>query len=852
MEEALAARLRDTHGSIPARITVWARAVADVVSFAARGRVGGGLGAGIAATARDFGYATRSLRHAPGFTAVAVATLAIGIAASTATFSVVYPVLLQSPPYADSDRLVVVWPEANVNKALVGLAAEQMPSLEQISGISDWTLTLTGAGEPLELTGTLVSPNHFELLGVRPFLGRGFAPEHELPERAGVVVLSHDLWVSAFGSDPTIVGRMVDLAGAQHERREVIGVMPPNFVPLGTRTQVWVPLQGDPAVSPEEDASWYVNTRIARLTPTATIARAGAEVRAFAAEIQARMPENFDDEQVRGATVRSLAEHRAGGVGTALRLTLGSVSLVLLMACANLANLLLARGEARNRELAVRAALGAGRRRIARLLLMETMALGILGGGLGVAGAYALVQILVAQAPQDFPGVANIGVNGPVLGYAAGTTLLAVLLAGLVPTRRASRVETMAMLGGSARGTGARGRAPLGNVLVGVQVAFALMITVGSGLMLRSLGALLAVDPGIEPAGVVAFRANPPAGRYPDGLAYREYYARITEQVAALPGIESVGAIQLLPGTNGNWSFPTYPEGIDVPDGTTVPSVNFRATRIGYFQTVRLPLVAGRLLDDTDGADAENVVMVNEAFVRRFWPGEDPLGRSLRIFSATASPSRIVGVVGDVRQHDRSMEPQAEMYFTHAQVPWNEMSMWLLARASSGDPLDLAAPIREAVWSVDADVPISGMQDLSATMIRSTESTRFLALLLSGFGAIALGLGAVGIFGVTAYTVGRRAPEFGVRVALGSSRAGIVTAAMRRSLQPVGFGLLAGVAGALATSNLLESVLYGVETTDPATLIAVPALLAAIATGATVAPAWRASRVDPIRVLNSN
>ncbi len=852
MEEAFAARLRDARGSSGGRLGVWFRAGADIVGFAVRERALGRRPAGIAGTAQDLRYALRGLRHAPGFTAAAVATLAIGIAASTATFSVVYPVLLQPPPYPDSDRLVIVWPEANVNKALVRMAAEQMPSLELISGVSDWTLTLTGTAEPLELTGTQVSARHFEVLRTRPALGSLFLPEHELPERAGVVVLSHDLWVSAFGADPTIIGRLIDLSGADHDRREVIGVMPADFEPLGARTQVWIPLQGDPALSPEEDSSWYVNTRIARLTPTATLEQANAEVRAYAAAVRARLPANFDDEQVRNATVRSLAEYRAGDVGAALRVTLGVVSLVLLMACANLANLLLARGEARGRELAVRAALGAGRRRIARLLLMETMLLGSLGGGLGVAGAYALVQVLVAQAPHDFPGIGHIAVSGPVLAYAAGTTLLATLIAGLVPVRRASRVETTSMLSGSARGTGARSRASLGTLLVGVQVALALMITVGSGLMLRSLDALIAVDPGIAPAGVIAFRANPPAGRYPDGLAYRDYYARITEQVAAIAGIESVGAIHLLPGTYMNWSFPTYPEGVEIPEGTSVPSVNFRATRVGYFRTVRQPLMAGRLLDDSDGAEAENVVVVNEAFVREFWPDENPLGRSLRIFSPDRPPARVVGVVGDVRQHGRAMEPFPEMYFTHAQVPWDEMSMWVVARVASGAPLDQAAAIREAVWAVDADVPISGMQDLSATMVRSAESTRFLAILLSSFGAIALALGGLGIFGVTAYTVNQRMPEFGVRVALGSSRTGILTAAMRRSLRPVAFGLLAGLAGALATSSLLDSILYGVEATDPVTLVVVPAVLALIAALAVSLPAWRASRVDPIQVLNAD
>jgi predicted permease len=859
MEEAFADRLERAGSSFVRRGGVVCAAAFDLIVFAIRERTPRGRPTPFPNTRQtimfgilqDLRYAARTLAHAPGFSLVAITTLAVGIGASTATYSVVYPVLIEAPPYADADRLVVVWPEANVNRSLVAIADEQMASLEKVSGISDWTLTLTGTGEPREVTGTLVSPHHFDLLGARPLLGRDFAADEYIPAQADVVILSYNFWVTDFGADPEIVGRVIDLAGAGHERRQVIGVMPREFRPLGAKTAVWVPLEGDPALGLEEDPTWYVNTRIGRLAPGATLVQANAEVRAHAMDVQARIPTIITDEVVATASVARLSTYRAGNVGQALWVALGAVAFVLLIACANLANLLLSRGDARAGELAVRAALGAGRRRIGRLVLLETVILGSIGGALGVGLAFGLVRLLVQQAPADFPAIASVDVSAPVLMVAVASTVLATMLAGLLPVYRASRADSSAALAGATRGRAGVDRVRLGAALVGVQIALALMVAVGSGLMLRSLGALLAVETGLDPARVVVFRPNPPAGRYPDGAAYRDYYRRVSERVAAVPGVESIGAIHILPGTSSNWSFPTYPEGFEIPEGAPVPSANFRAVRTGYFETVRIPLLAGRLLSDRDDAGAQRAVVVNRAFADLYWPGEDPLGKQLSMFSRTADPAFVVGVVGDVRQHSRAMEPLPEMYFPHAQVAWNELTMWIVARLDSDEPLRHAAALREAVWSIDADVPISGMEELAGTLARSTESTRFLTLLLSGFAGLALMLGAVGVFGVTTYTVGRRIPEFGVRVALGASRGAVLTAAMRRSLTPVVFGVMAGVAGSLGASRLLRQVLYGVEANDPLTLVVVPLVLGAVAALATLAPAWRASGVDPVTVLNS-
>jgi predicted permease len=853
MEELLRVRLAEA-GSAPARGLVWLRAIGDVcvqaIASVIEDREQGGWQ--MRTLAQDIRYGIRAAVATPGLALVVVLTLALVIGASTATFSVVHTVLLEEYPFEEPDRLVFVWPEHNANKAMTLLAAERMPSLETVSGLSGWALTLTGEGEPRELDGLLVSPGYFEMLGVRPALGRTFSPDEDLPGRAGVVILSHALWVDAFGADPEVVDRVIDLGGADYERRRVIGVMPPEVDDFWRDSDVWVPLEGDPALGLAEDDTWYVNDRLARLRPGATLAQANAEVRQYAAYVQRALPGQVSAEEAAAATVRSVRAHLTRDVGTAIWTALGAVGLVLLIGCFNVANLLLARGDSRARDLAVRAALGAGRTRMTRMLLAEAASLGVAGGALGVCLAVGLVRIVVGLAPETFPNIDAVSVTPSVLIFALVITLLSTIVAGLVPALRVGRVDATTSLAGGARGAVAHTGGRLTTTLVGGQVALAVVVTVGSGLMLRSLTTLLAVDPGLDGEGVLALKPNPPTGRYPDGLAFQAYYAQVTERVAAVPGIESVGAIHLLPGGTGNWSFPVYPEGSAAAPAAPVPNVNFRAISGDYFRTLRIPLVAGRTPHDTDGADAEPVVAVNQAFVDRFWPGEQAVGKTLSIFSAAGSRHRVVGVVADVRQHARDTPPLAEMYFTHAQVPWDQMWMWVVARVQSGDPMDAARAVQEAIWSIDPDVPISGVADMADVLGQSTRTTRFMATLLSGFGALALGLSAVGVFGVASYTSGRRRPEFGVRLALGSSRSEVVRGAIVRSLGPVMVGLVAGLAVAAATSRLLTSALFGVRPLDPITFAAVTVLLGVVGVLASAIPAWRASRVDPVSVLSSD
>jgi predicted permease len=435
-----------------------------------------------------------------------------------------------------------------------------------------------------------------------------------------------------------------------------------------------------------------------------------------------------------------------------------------------------------------------------------------------------------------------------VLAYGLLATLTSAVLAGLVPALRASRVSAPA-LGAAGRSVSSRRGSRLATTLVGAQLTLAMVVVVASGLMLRSLVSMTTEDPGLDGRGVLVLRPSPPEGRYPSGVAFHAYYDEVLARVRALPAVESASAIHLLPGTRDNWNFPTFIDGVDVVDGEVIPAVNIRVVWPEYFETVGMGLQQGRTLLPTDNRETEPVVVVNQAFVDRFWPGEAALGRELRLLSTEAAPHRVVGVVRNVRQHGFGREPLPEMYFSHGQLTWN-MSFWIAARVrDDGAPLAWADEIRSAVWSVDPDVPIGTIDELSRVMGASAATTRFSAAVLGAFGALALLLSAVGVFGVTAQGVGRRIPEFGVRIALGASRAEMVGAALGGTAVAVVAGLGAGILVAALSTEALSTALYEVEPTDPVTFAGVACLLLAVATLAALIPAWRAARVDPVTAL---
>jgi putative ABC transport system permease protein len=802
--------------------------------------------------ARDVRFTLRGLRRSPGFTLVVILTLALGIGATAAVFSVVNALLLQPLPYAEPQQLVAVWPQSNANKTMVKRVEESVPALESVSGISIWTFVAAGDGvEPEEVEMALVSPSHFDLLGVAPMIGRTFRPQDAAKGEAGYVVLAYDFWATRYGADPKILGRQVRLAGADYDERTVIGVMPPGFRPVVTRRLAgWVPLEETDAATLADDNSWFVNWTIGRLAPAATIEQAAAQLRVLAPVLRAEVPSILDEEDVRRMSIEPLRQSRVGKSGGILWLLLGTVSLVLLIACANVANLQLARGETRARELAVRRALGAGAGRLVRQLLTESTVLAVAGGVLGVALAHALLPVLLARVPAEFPLPAQVGVDGAVLAFALGLSLLCAVGYGIAPALRAVRTDDPEALRQGSRGWVGVRRGGMSSTLVAAEVALAVLVVVGSGLTLRTLHNLRRADPGFDAEGLLVLRPNPPSWRYADAAARQRFFAEALARVRDLPQVESAAGIQLIPVTTGNWSFPTYPEGLELAADASPPSTNFRVVTPGYFETLRIPLLGGRTLSHEDRAAAPKAAVVNRAFAEELWPGKEPIGRQVRIFSATNDPWRVVGVVGDVHQRALDVSPRPEMYVVDEQLGW-DVTLSLMVRVRGDDPLRLAPTLRQLIWQLDDETAIADLDTMDHVIGDSAATVRFVTLLLGAFGLLALALGAVGVYGVTATTVARRTGEFGVRVALGAMRRQILGSALVRGLVPVAAGVAVGTVAAAFGTRLLRELLFGVEPHDPLTFAAVVVLLGLVGVGAILVPAWRATRVDPAEVLRA-
>lgn len=835
-----------------ARARVWLTAVVDTTTQAGLEwwnhlrTIEGGDGMGGIGT--EWKQALRGLRRTPWVTLTAVITMALGIGANTAMFSVVDGVVLEPLPFDDPDGIVVVWPEANFNTAMVREVGEASPALSDVAGISVWTAVLSEAGDPTEVDVTRVSPSYFRILGVDAALGRTLMDEDGRPGAGPVVVLSHDLWVSRFGADPDILGRSIALSVEDATAHTVVGVMPSGYdaIPNG---EAWTAVT-DLGATVQDDNTWFVNRRIGRLAPGATLEQADEQVAAAAQRIGPLVPNQFDESDIRLAGVTRLKESMIDDSRLALWGLLGAVGLVLLIACANVANLLLARGESRRTTLAVLAALGASRRSIARLLLIEASLIGVIGGLLGLWTAYASLGLVLALAPPEIPRIDEVTVDAGALAFALLATLLATLGAGVWPAVRASRVDPGSDLTGATRSAaGRRSSRVVSHGLVALEMALAVVVALGSALMLRSLDELLTVDLGFEPEGVVVFRPNALGTGRTGVEAYRSLYGDVWERLQAEPGVESVGGVQVLTGSLNNWSFPTWPEGHIVPEGAGAPTVNFRAVLPGYFETLEIPLLSGRTIETTDRDGSESVVVVNQTFVDTFWPDSEPLGRTLSIFSRGEPALRVVGVVGDIRQHGRSRDPLPELYVPFMDWDW-EMSAWMVVRTSTPDALE--ARLRAIVDEVDRSAPIAGVQRLDEFFDQSAASTRFFAILLSVFGFLGLALGAIGIYGVSSFSVTRRTPEFGVRVALGATRAEVVREAMTRGAVPIVLGAGAGLVASVVGTRWLRGYLFEVQPTDPIAIVGVVATLGGVAAAALAIPAWRASRVEPAQVLSGD
>ncbi|MEZ4416931.1 MAG: ABC transporter permease [Gemmatimonadota bacterium] len=795
---------------------------------------------------RDLRQGMRRLRRSPSYTAVAICTLALGIGASVAMFTVLDAVVLRPLPYTQSERLVQLFPQANQNIWLSRTLGAGTPSVESSTGLSRWALTLTGQGEATVLTVLAVDAGYFDVFDVRPALGRAFRPEDTDPAQSDVVLLSYGLWRSRFGG-AEVLGRRIRLDGYLHETREIVGVMPEGFQPLGAPVDAWIPLHIPPGRDFAADSSWYVNSVVGRMTPGATLEQVTAELKGVVSDVAAANPGRMDAEQVASASAVSLLDAVVGDVRRTLWTLLGAVVLVLLIACANVANLLLSRAVGQRQDLAVRSALGANRFRLAREQLAESSLLAAAGGGLGALLAHAsLIGLRVADA-SGLPRVAALhgGVDGRALAFALAASVGSVLLFGVFPAWRTARDAPHTGLHDSSRG-GSRGRRShsINRGLVVLEMALAMILVTGAGLMLASFAALRSVDAGLDARDVLSVRLAPSEGRYA-GERARQLWQDLESRVAALPGVTGVGSIQLEPFTLGNWSFPYLAEGVPPAADGHLETANIRMVTPGYFSAVDMPVLSGRPLTAEDRQGAPRSLLINHAMAEELWPGEDPLGREIRIFGSLSY--RIVGVVGDVHQHALDLEPLPEMYVPHAQ--WGPPPVSMVLMVEGPELSALTSAIRDIVRSLDPDIPIPSAQPLSELLDASMDRRRFFAGLLGAFGGIALLLGGLGVYGVMSHLVGTRLPDFGVRLALGAGPRDVQREALLSGLRPAALGLALGSVGAMATAQLLRAALYGVPPVHVPTFVGVGLVLGAVAVLATWMPARRAARVDPLSVI---
>jgi putative ABC transport system permease protein len=804
---------------------------------------------------RDLRYAVRRLVQNPGFSVVVVATLALGIGATTGIFSIVQAVLLRPLPYPESDRLVTTYHfYPSLNDLEAGYAvptyydlATRTQLFESYAVTQQRGVTMTGGGEPERLTVVRATGRYFDVFKASAAMGRTFAPGEDERGRDRVVVLGHGLWVKRFGRDPRIVGTRLVLDG---EPFEVIGVMPEGFRDTQRRrADAWVPLSFTPAQRADDRRTNEFLVMIGRVKPGVTLEAAARDMRTFADQLKRDYPDAYPPDWT--IRTRALAEVGRQTLRPALLVLLGAVTLVLLIACANLANLLLARATGRSRELAVRTALGATRRSLIVQLLSESMVLALVGGGLGLLLAWALTRVVSAADPAQWPWAGDVRLDAAVLGFAMVTSLATGLLFGTLPALYASRTDLQASLreGGRSGADGPRGRLAR-RFLVAGEVALALTLLVGAGLLVRSFARLVQVTPGFDPSGVVTFSVALPEAKYGSDEQKRAFWDDALARLQALPGVVSAGTTSVLP-FSGDWSTSGFTvEGYQPPRNQPGPWGDVRLVSPGFLQTMKVRLIRGRFLDESDRAGSRLVAVVDDELVRRYWPNTDPIGRRITFGDASSPEAQwieVVGVVEHTAHEGLDADRRVQVYGSYRQQPGLRFAG--VAVRTSRDPLAVVNDLRRAVASVDRDVPIFEVRTMEAMMGSASNERRVSMLLLAAFAALALLLAALGIYGVLAYDVTRRTQELGLRMALGARRGAVLGLVMGQGLRITAAGLVAGVAGALAASRLIETQLFGVTSFDLVTYAVVGLLLTAVALVATLVPAWRATRVDPMEAL---
>ena len=804
---------------------------------------------------QDLRIGARALRKSPAFTSVALATIALGIGANTAIFSVASAVLFRPLPFPQADRLVAVFqssPERGVAENGVSYPnyadwVARVHSFEDLAALRMHDYTLTGAGEPALVVAGTVTSNLFRLLQARPLAGRALTAEDDAPGAPPVAVLGERMWRSRFGADPAILGKSVTLDG---RACTVVGVLPASFKtpPEYPPAELWLALTHDPVFPDlaERRAGHYLRI-IGRLGKGVALEAAQAELAAIEAALERQYPKENEGWGVR---LVPLAESLVSGVRTALLVLFAAVGLVFFIACANVANLLLARGSARSREVAIRMVLGAGRGRLVRQLLTEALLLGLAGGALGLALAFAGLGALRAWLPADLPRSSEIHVDAGVLLFAFGVSVLAAAVFGLAPALQNSRVNLSNTLkdGAAAAGTG-RGRRRLRGLLVVAETALSFLLLVGAGLLLRSLVRLQEVPLGFHPESVLTAGLSLPRTQYSKPEQWLAFYNRLAEGLAAEPDVVAAAAVLPLPLSGGGLNFGFTIEGKPVEKPGSDRSANYTALTPEYFRVLGVPLVRGRFFRAGDAAGSPRVCAISSAFARQYFPGEDPIGKRL-VFGFKEGVSReIVGIVGDVKRNGLGVPSQPEMYVPFEQDPW--WAAYLAVRVR-GEPERLAPVLRAHVRSLDPTLPISDIEPMSQIVSDSIAEPRFRTSLLALFAGLALLLAVIGIYGVISYDVGRRSREIGIRLALGASRRDVLGLVLREGLVLAALGLAVGLAGGFALTRSVSSLLFETVPLDPATHAGVAALLLSAALLASVIPAWRAARIDPLAALRSD
>jgi len=798
----------------------------------------------------DLRYAVRLQRKNPGFTIVAVIALALGIGANTAIFSVVNTVLLNPLPYKEPERLVLAW-EENAKQGYpqdTPTAANfidwrnQNQVFEGMAAFTPTSFNLTGSGDPERLIGRRVSASLFPLLGVDPRLGRVFTAEEDQPNSERVVLLSYRLWQRRFGGDAGIVGKTLTLDGKGYR---VVGVMPSRFQFPTVFDDVWVPIAFSPREAANRDAHFL--QVLARLKPGVTLTQAQADMSTIATRLQQQYPETNTG---LGAVITPLHEHLVGDIKPALLILLGAVGMVLLIACANVANLLLARAAVRQKEIAVRVALGARRGRLIRQFLTESVLLSLFGGLVGLAIAYGGLAILKSFIPDNISQGRTISIDYKVLGFTLLVSLATGLIFGFAPAIQSVRFNQNETLkeGGRDAATGGSGKR-LRGLLVVAEVAISLVLLIGAGLLINSFLRVRNIDPGFRTENLLTMRIILPSPKYDTLESKSVFYTDLVNRVQSLPGVRSAAVITNLPLYAQGNSIGVGIEGKPAPPPGQEPIVITRIISPGYFDTMSIPLLKGRQLTDHDTNKTPNVIVISETMAHRFWPGEEAVGKrvSLGPIEKAEDWFNVIGIVKDVRQYGLTAELQPQMYLTYRQTDFFEPRD--LVVKTDVDPKSLASAVRKAVWEIDKDQPVSNIRTMEEILGASIARERFSMLLLAIFASVALVLAAVGIYGVMSYSVAQRTHEIGIRMALGAQTSAVLKLAVGYGFKLVVIGIAIGLIAALALTRVMSTLLFGVTATDPMTFTLISLLLVAVAAIASYIPARRATRVNPIIAL---